>query len=99
MLTSDRRKAMGMHRLGDTPPSNGSEFSVLANPRAWVDLGRVVYAWTDVRESSVDRSWWKQSFDAARANATGDLVADGSHPPLLNDLNIPSFHLHQFEPS
>ncbi len=27
---------------------------------SWVALGRVVYGWTDQRETSVDREWWQK---------------------------------------
>jgi len=26
----------------------------------WLDLARVVYAWTDGRKSNIDRAWWRQ---------------------------------------
>lgn len=81
---------MAVHKLGDTPSGNNSESSPLANPRAWVDLGRVVYGWTDVRESDVDRAWWKQAFDPAmtRAHVT-ECQKVGGIQPLLHDLDIP----------
>jgi hypothetical protein len=26
---------------------------------SWIELGKVVYAWTDRRNAEVDRVWWK----------------------------------------
>jgi len=34
------------------------------NPRtSWLDVGQVVYNWTDHRESAVDKAWWFKQRD------------------------------------
>ena len=43
--------------------TQGSATNVDEKPRSdaisWFDLARVVYTWTDGREFTIDRAWWK----------------------------------------
>jgi hypothetical protein len=53
---------MALHRHVGSSSSNPDE-----KPRSeaisWFDLARVVYGWTDGRESAIDRAWWRQTLE------------------------------------
>lgn len=70
----------------------------------WVQLGMVIYGWSDRRDPSADRDWWKQSCGRIlmRRNEIGpnevrpdevdstelQSAIDGSHPPFLDDPDV-----------
>lgn len=63
---------MALHRHPTSSSSNPDD-----KPRSeavsWFDLARVVYAWTDVRKSDIDRAWWRQTLRA------DDFIAPRDH--------------------